>query len=202
VLEALAARGQKAGGQVGLGEPRFRPGLEGHPPRLAGDGERTLESGAGLVDLFAQEVGATDEGERERCLLVAAGPFCQLDGTSQVDEGSLVGARVGGGQAEHRLDTGSLVVRFGQRRCSLQALGAAGVARSQDVDIAELAICGGGDIAQAVLFGERAGTKQGVRALLVATAGGVDQGGAEGEPAFGLQRSVSARLGLRRRACE
>src|SRR5688572_18312947 len=97
-----------AGGKVGLGEPRFRPRLEGDPSRLASDGKRSLECRSGLVDLLAQEVGATDERERERRLLVAAGPFGQLDGKPEVRESPFVGARVGGGETEHRLDAGSL----------------------------------------------------------------------------------------------
>ena len=145
-------------------------------------------------------MGATDERERERRLLVAAGPFGQLDGTPEVCERPFVGARVGGGEAEHRLDAGSLLVRFGQRRRPFQPLSAAGVARLQDVDVSELAIGAGGDIAQAVLLGERAGTQQRIRALLVATAGRVDQGGAQGEPALSLELAGSARLRLRGRA--
>jgi hypothetical protein len=104
MLEALAAVGQPATGEVGLGEPGFRPAFEGDPFGLARERERALERFAGIVELLAQEMGATHERERERSLLAAAGALCQLDRTPQVAERPLVGARVGGRQAEHRLD--------------------------------------------------------------------------------------------------
>jgi hypothetical protein len=104
VLEALAAGGQRAVRQVGLGEPGFRPRFEGDPFCLAREGDGALERRSGIVELSAQEMGATDERERERSLLAAAGAFCQLDRTPQVSEGPLVGARVGGGQAARASD--------------------------------------------------------------------------------------------------
>src|SRR5215207_4121031 len=134
---------------------------------------------------------ATGERERERSLLVAARAFCQLDRTQQVSERSLVYARIRGCQAEHRLDPGPL-----------EALGAARVARLQDVDVRKLAVGGGGKIAESVLFGERGGTKQRVCTLLVATAGRVDERGAEGEPGLRLELRRAARFCLGRCASE
>jgi hypothetical protein len=147
-------------------------------------------------------VGAADEGERERGLLAAAAAFCEFDGTPQVNEGPFVGARVRGRQAEHRFDPGPLLVRVGQRARPLEALSAAGVARLQDVDIRKLAVGRGGNIAHAVLLGERGGTKQCIRSLLVATAGRVDQRCAEGEPGLRFELVRFAGFGLRRRAGE
>jgi hypothetical protein len=202
VLEAVAAGGQLAGRQVGFGEPGFRPRHEGDPFGLAGERERAIERHAGIIELLAQEVGAADEGERERGLLAAAAAFCEFDGTPQVNEGPFVGARVRGRQAEHRFDPGPLLVRVGQRARPLEALSAAGVARLQDVDIRKLAVGRGGNIAHAVLLGERGGTKQCIRSLLVATAGRVDQRCAEGEPGLRFELVRFAGFGLRRRAGE
>jgi hypothetical protein len=58
---------------------------------------------------------------------------------------------------------------------------------------------GGGKIAQRVLFCERGAAKQCIGALLVATAGRMDQRRAEGEPGFRFElvRAASFRLGRR-----
>jgi hypothetical protein len=202
MLEALAAIGQPATGEVGLGEPGFRPGFEGDPLGLARERERALERFAGIVELLAQEMGATHERERERSLLAAAGALCQLDRTPQVAERPLVGARVGGRQAEHRLDPGSLLVGVGQRAGALQALGAAGVARLQDVDVRKLPVGRSGEVTEPVLLSEPGGTRQRVRVLLVTAAGRVDQRRAEGEPGLRLEPVRAACFRLGRRASE
>src|SRR5215207_2495245 len=145
---------------------------------------------------------ATGERERERSLLAAARAFCQLDRTQQVSERSLVYARIRGCQAEHRLDPGPLLIRVGQRARPVEALGAARVARLQDVDVRKLAVGSGGKIAESVLFGERGGTKQRICTLLVATAGRVDERGAEGEPGLRFELRRAARFCLGRCASE
>src|SRR5215208_124254 len=145
---------------------------------------------------------ATDERERERSLLAAARAFCQLDRTQQVSERPPVYPRIRGCQAEHRLDPSLLLIRVGKRARPLEALGAARVARLQDVDVRKLAVGGGGKIAQPVLLGERGGTKQRICALLVATAGRVDQRCPEREPGLSFELRRAARFRLSRCASE
>jgi len=113
VLDALAPGAQLAACQLVVGEPGLGPGLEGEPLGLAGQGERALERPSSILELPSQKVGATDEGERERDLLTAAGTFSQLHRAPQVSERPLVSASVRGRYAEHRLDPGPLLVGVG-----------------------------------------------------------------------------------------
>jgi hypothetical protein len=113
-----------------------------------------------------------------------------------------VGAGIRGRQSEHRLDPSPLLVRLRQRIRLLEALDAARVARPQDVYVRELAVRGGAEVAQRVVSGNGGRAKQGMGAFLVATAGGVDQRRAEGEPGLGLEFARAARLRLGRGAAE
>jgi hypothetical protein len=65
VLEALTAGRQLPNRQVGLGKPGLRPRFERDPSGVVGEREGALKRGSRLLELAAQEVRATGEGQRE-----------------------------------------------------------------------------------------------------------------------------------------